>query len=320
MGVAGAERFRLDAGQSHPGGLLGRGEAIRGVEPGGGARAAAAGFGARAGRDLLLAVALDESALTGHRVRALELLAAIQTLWPTAADRPPAGEPLEAKEQAALIDRVAPLLKDPAGVLRLAAARTLTELSAPQVADLRSFRTDRALPALTAAYKVERPGDVRGALAEAVAVIGGPKQWEELTGDSHGVVASLRDPGTRQAADAYCWLVVQHGNEPIRDLPTLLLERLDEKQKVIEKKEIVLASPAIQPPPQEFGWTAGAAEHFTFSMADLTPGLWRMTVKGVAGADKAPWKSEPRLLHLAPPPKPELPNSNPTAPRIVFDP
>ena len=30
-----------------------------------------------------------------------------------------------------------------------------------------------------------------------------------------------------------------------------------------------------------------------FSMADLTPGVWRITVKGVIGKDKTPWTSEP---------------------------
>ena len=59
---------------------------------------------------------------------------------------------------------------------------------------------------------------------------------------------------------------------------------------------------------------------FTFSMADFKPGLWRMTIKGIAGPDKAPWTSEPRLLRLAPPPQPDQPNLNPNAPRITFDP
>jgi hypothetical protein len=105
----------------------------------------------------------------------------------------------------------------------------------------------------------------------------------------------------------------------ISERPTLVLERLDDKETVVEKKEMPLGGMQGIPQLQSNGYTQGFGL-FTFSMANCTPGLWRMTVKGTAGEDKGPWTSEPRLLHLAPPPKPDQPNANPQAARITFDP
>jgi hypothetical protein len=272
----------------------------------------------RAGRDLLLGVAADPAALTGRRVRALEALSRIMTLWPGDFGGEPPVEPLDAAGQTALIDREVPLLKDASAAVRAAAAAALLELSAPHGDDLKPFHSQRALPALTEAYNKEAPGDVRDALAEAVCGVGGAKAWRDLTGNGHGVVTALKDPGCRQGADVFCWLTVRRADDAIHEAPTLLLERLDDKGKVAEKKEV---QPALSMSvPQPDGWTTGQAPYFTFAMTDFTPGVWRLTAKGTAGRDKAPWASEPRLLRLAPPPATGQPNPNPAAPRITFDP
>lgn len=282
-------------------------------------------FGTRAGRDLLLTLALDEQALLGHRTRAVKLLRLSSTLWPLKTEGLPAVEPLDEKAQTAFINRLTPLLKGPDPGLRAEAAGAILEASAPKAEEMKSLRTQRALAALTAAYRNQTPGPTRNALAQAVGGVGGADQWQELTGNPNGLIATLEDPGPQQAAEAYCWLVVRHTQEGVDDAQTLLLERLDNEQGVAEKKEATLDSktwPANSGPTYK-GATDPSAVYWrflTFSMKDLTPGLWRMTVKGVAGKDKSPWTSEPRLLRLAPPPQPGQPNANPAAPRITFDP
>src|SRR5207248_2732194 len=83
--------------------------------------------------------------------------------------------------------------------MRAPAAAAILEASSPSYRDdLKPLHTTRALAALTAAYKDEPPGAVRDWLARAVGVIGGPKRWEEVTGNAHGVVALLEDPDCRK--------------------------------------------------------------------------------------------------------------------------
>jgi hypothetical protein len=274
-------------------------------------------FGTRAGRRLLLSVVLDENALLGDRARALTLLKSAWTLWPATAGEDRAVEPLGEREQTALIDQVTPLLKNAYPRIRAAAAQALLEASSPKEEKFRASGTQRALPALTEAYRKEPPGSVRDALAEAVAGVAGPKGWEELSGNAHGVVVFL-DPRSGKDAEGYCWIVAPQANAEIQEKPTLVLERLDEKQNIVEKKEQPLDHMKMGGWPTDPG--ADYCRLFDFSMADYTPGVWRMTVKGVAGDDKAPWTSEPRLLRLAPAAKPEQPNQDPSAPRIVIDP
>jgi hypothetical protein len=277
-------------------------------------------FGTRAGRKLLLSVVVDDNALDANRARALELLALSGTLWspPTWLRLQGASEPLDVTEQILLIDRITPLLKNTYPRIRRAAGEAILEMSSPQQDSLKSFRTRRALSALTAAYQREPPGCTRDALAEAVGVIAGPKRWEELTGNAHGVVALLH-PGCRQGAEASCTVVAVQAKAKIQDDPMFVFERLDDKQKVVEKQEI-----GLDHVKGNYGWWLSErgqdfSEHFEFSMADFTPGVWRITVKGFAGDEKAPWASEPCLLRLAPP-TPDHGNLDLKKPRIVFNP
>jgi len=277
-------------------------------------------FGTRAGRRLLLSVVVDDNALADNQARALELLALPATLWspPTWLGLPGASEQLDEKEQIVLIDKITPLLKDAYPRTRRAAAEALLEISAPQADSLKTFCTERALSALTTAYRKEPPGRIRDMLAEAVGVIAGPKRWEELTGNAHGVVALL-NPGCGQGAEVYCTVVAPQAKAKIQEDPMFVLERLDGKQMVVEKQEL-----GLDHVKKRYGWFnergGDFSEYFKFSMADFTPGVWRMSVKGVAGDDKAPWASEPRLLRLAPPPKPDQPKLDPAMSLITFDP
>ena len=279
-------------------------------------------FGTRAGRKLLLSVVVDDNALDANRARALELLALSETLWspPTWLRRPGASEPLDEAEQINLIDRITPLLKNTYPRARGGAAKSLLEMSSPQPDSLKSFRTQRALSALTAAYKEEPPGWTRNALAEAVGIMADPKQWEELTGNAYGVVAIL-NTDCRQGAEAFCTVVALRAKAKIQDDPMFVLERIDDKRNVVETTKIGLEHvkhhglyiwPSERP--------VDFCEEFKFSMADFTPGVWRMTVKGFAGDDKAPWSSEPCILRLASPPKPDHLNLDLKKPRIVINP
>ena len=155
-------------------------------------------------------------------------------------------------------------------------------------------------------------------MAEAVAVVAGPTRLRELSGNAHGVVAVL-EPDCGAQADLGCWLAVL-GTRDIDDIPTLVLERLDDKRAVVEKKEQSLDALHLSLNEVVSERIPDYSGYFKFSMTNFTPGLWRMTVKGVAGRDKSPWTSEPRLLRLAPPPPAGQPNINPQAPRITFDP
>ncbi|HVS34044.1 MAG TPA: hypothetical protein VMS17_00585 [Gemmataceae bacterium] len=293
----------------------------RGGLPGGVGNA----FATSAGRDLLLSVGTDNGILIGRRVRALELLS--YQLWPQGRKTRPGAERLDSKEQAALIDRVAPLLKQPDQTLRIAAASLLLDASAPPGEALESCGTQRALPALLNAYKDQPPGPARNALARAVNGIAGAKQWQELTGNGQGLLAVFEDPGTywrgampdlpgRQTTDFYCWLAFQHWHFRFGVKATLVLEQLDEKGKVVESKEVADNSIFFMPTAPDRPEVDYPA-YVNLSMAGFTPGLWRMTARGVA-EDGGKWTSEPRILRLNPPPQPGQPPS--LAPRIVFDP
>ena len=109
------------------------------------------------------------------------------------------------------------------------------------------------------------------------------------------MVAVLKEPECQKGAVGDFRLAVLQTEEAVGEDVTLVLERLD-KEKVVEKKEKPLHNMA--PATAHYPTARGDVfcEYFTFSMADCTPGAWRMTIRGVAGKDKGAWASEPRLL------------------------
>ncbi len=285
-------------------------------------------FSTRAGRSFLLKVASDDGLLIGPRVRALELLCEKDTVWPLRVEGAPDVEKPDETEQAELIDRAIPLLKDASNAVRAAVADVLVAASMPGGAALESRCIQRPLPALISAYKRQPPGETRDRLADAAHYIGGRKAWEEATGNGHGVMAVFR--AAAGANDDYLigdFVTTPETNDDGSsfDAPKLLLERLDEKGLVLETKELPPDKLYIAEPVGPIngiglglgGPAAGGPVPVRFSIEGYAPGVWRMTAKGYAGADKAPWTSEPRLLRLNPPPQPGQPS---LAPRIVFDP
>jgi hypothetical protein len=249
-------------------------------------------FGSPAGRDFLLGIAADESALLGRRLRALELLGSAQTLWPASR-----GVSLTAAEQERFLDRLAPLLAVKVPGLRAAGARVVRHLSVPPAGRLPS---KRALAALVSAYKEEPTGPVRDELAEAVCAVGGPAHWQELRGNPSGLLVRLRDL-ERQGGEVHFWLSMTPCGQAVRERPTLLLERLGLLGIPAQTKRLPLPVSNL-PRPWHEGWDGREYLLVQLPLKDLAPGTWRLTVEGTAGKDRKKWTSEPRTFDIPKPP------------------
>jgi hypothetical protein len=100
----------------------------------------------------------------------------------------------------------------------------------------------------------------------------------------------LKDFG-RSNEQVSFWLEVLPAAEKLYECPTLVLERLDANQKVVETKTRPL--PAATPVRWEDRW-AGELLLVQFTREGLQPGEWRVSVRGTVGKDKAKWASEPK--------------------------
>jgi hypothetical protein len=244
-------------------------------------------FCSRTGRDFLIETARDERQLEGSRRRALRLLAGQATLRGS-------GQPMEAAEQLALLERLRPLLQ-----ARLATTRGLTALTVREIsrgiAPAAEFRKELLQP-LVQAYQAEKPGMARDALAETVRLIGGVAEWKTLTGQPDGLAAYLQDLEARPDQIRF-WLSLRR-REPIKEAPTMVLERLGPDGKVVEKKSIPL--PALEPTPWKWktDWDSMLPLFVQHPVQGLELGAWRIVVEGAAGGDKIPWRSEPRLFQV----------------------
>jgi hypothetical protein len=266
-------------------------------------------FGNRPARDLLLGVALDDRALAGDRARALGLLVDQNTLRPAAQDRVRV-EPVGVQERLELLDRLVPLLKAREPPLRSAAARAVKRLSIPEGGALPRGHTQKALAALETAYRAERPGPVRDDLAEAVCAVGGPRHWQEVTGNPPGLLVCLRDLGQGNG-QAFFWLNLRPCGLAVRECPTLVLEQLNFIGWPVQTRQMPL--PVVNlPRPWGEGWDGGSYLLVQFPVEDLTPGSWRVRVRGTAGKDGARWTSEPKMLVI------EAPRKNPPQPPRAY--
>jgi hypothetical protein len=270
-------------------------------------------FCSPAGRAFLVRIACEEGRLEGQRRRALRLLASPATLHGksrTAPARPPV--PLDTREQGEILDRLKPLLQARSAGLRAQAAGAAQEASRPP-GGAEAFDR-RLLPALVQAYKAEKPGPAREALAEAVRQVGGAQQWQTLTGRKNGLAGYVQDL-TARGDTLFFWLELRGGELRVHEVPTLVLERLDKTGKVVETKSRPLPAAPVTPGLWATGWDGSMALYAEFSAADLEMGDWRLTVEGTAGKEKAPWRSEPRLFQVVALRKPgELQPVNPMVP------
>ncbi len=280
-------------------------------------------FSTPAGRDLLLRVALNDTALDGERARALTLLTHPRTLAPVADAAHPEVAPCSDADLVALVRKLMPLLETKSDTMRTAAltalrsVRLLNATAAPMMSEWQEV-----LPVLDKAYKTEKPGGVyRDLLVEMIHTIGGAEHWKDVSGNKTGMAALLRD-ASRSTEEVHFWLQVLPATDKIYERPTLVLERLDAKDKVLETKTLPL--PVANAPRWEEGWTPGDLLLVQFSsaaMASAPPpprrgiysgpsrkpapdngqnGVWRVTVRGTVGKEKMAWSSEPKLFPIAP--------------------
>jgi hypothetical protein len=257
-------------------------------------------FGTREGRALLLRVAAAGDVLEGDRLRALTLLSHPFTLWAGPLQRLPRVQFLDAKEQTDLIDRLAPLLPSKSAPLRAAAARTLRCASHPEVVADEHPKSQRALPALVKAFRLEYPGEPRDQIAEAIGVLDA-KCWQELTGTPSGMVVLLRDL-ERRDKQVHFWLHLRPCGQTIYEQPTLVLERINQSQAAMETKQMPLPV-ANLPRPWNEGWDGSSILLVEFSVQDFKDGTWRVSVRGTADKDKSKWISEPKTFVIDPPRK-----------------
>jgi hypothetical protein len=261
-------------------------------------------FGSRAGRQLLLNIAMDERAPLDDRVIAFGHLGSRSTLWPHGRTDVPQLARLDRKEQSDLIEEMIPLLSVEEPRTRAAVVRIIYAASHPADGALKEFETKQALPDLVSAYEAEPPGTTRDLLARAVREIGGADYWRELTGNPRGILVLL-DGLDLHDGEVSFWLDMECAFETVYERPQLVLERLDDEGGVAERKEMPLPA-TYMPKPWSEGWDGAHAGNIEvrFSCAELTPGAWRVTVKGTAGQgdDRVSWVSEPKTFVVQPNP------------------
>lgn len=264
-------------------------------------------FASHAGRAYLANLASDDSQLDGARRRALRLLASPLILRPQ--PRWPNASPMDAAEQSELLDRLNRLLVVRSEATRAMAARAILEISRPLPGMTDHAR--RALPELVRTYRLERPGTARNALAQAVRQIGGAQHWKEVTGLTHGLAGLIQDLESR-GEQLHFWLALDTGGLRVQQPPMLVMERLGFLNRVLERKTLPLPVPAALAVNWTTGWDGAVPLYVEASVTGLEPGAWRILVEGTAGPDKAPWRTEPRLIKIVPlnksgPPQPGNP-------------
>jgi hypothetical protein len=251
-------------------------------------------FSAPEGRALLVRIASDPKRLLGERTRALRLLGARPTLWPSAAEFDRGARAMEKKEQEALLEQVAKLLPEKDDHFRVWLAQTVVSLSQSVEGKLQ-----KALPSLMRAYRESQPGPGRDELAMTLCALTPAEQWKELTGNPAGYCACLRDLSRAQTTVTF-WLSLKTPGPAVFEPPTLVVEKLGTLGFVAETKR----SP-VEPKNLTTGWAAGwdgdDSLVVQLDVSKLAPGsIYRVKVEGFAGKGKGrvKWTSEPRKFLL----------------------
>ena len=131
----------MDIREPHYGRLLGGLATVCRVEPGGHPRMRQSGVRDSGGSRSPAVRHGGQIGFERETGASMELLGRNVTLWPVDFKGQPGVEPLTEKEQTALIDRLAPLLKEPDPATRTAAIYALGAASAPRSDELKSLRT-----------------------------------------------------------------------------------------------------------------------------------------------------------------------------------
>lgn len=258
-------------------------------------------FSTPAGRALLVGIASDAKRLLGERTRALRLLGAKPTLWPSAAEFDRGARVMEKAEQETLLGQVAKLLPEKDDLFRVWLAQTIVSLS-----ESAEGKLQKALPSLMRAYRESQPGAGRDELAMTLCALTPAEQWKELTGNPAGYCACLRDLSRADMTLTF-WLSLRTPGPAVFEAPTLVVEKLGTLGFVAETKRFPVE------PKNLAGWAAGwdgdDSLVVQLDVSKLAPGsIYRVKVEGFAGKGKerVKWTSEPKKFQL--PNRPPNPN------------
>lgn len=260
-------------------------------------------FGSPEGRKLLLGVILDAKQAPTDRKLALDWLYA--SCWVKRhQERHPGLADITPKEQAEIILKLSPLLKDADHGVRGLAARAIADASSPRDGSRRDRDTDAALPALIDAYRNEPPSYTRNEMAEIVLRLGGENAWVTASGNPGGILVVLQSLCQRNdyGRDRICFQMNNFSlgtHNTITDQPTLIMERLGDKGEV--QKRVSMPLPVSYP--QDLwkkGWSnCQGCISVEVPRASLAKGRWRFTVEGTTGKEvRVQWHSEPEVIEL----------------------
>lgn len=265
-------------------------------------------FSTPAGRAMLAGIAGDDKRLLGDRTRALRILAARETLWPTPRECKRGANVMDKPEQTTLLDQLAKLIQEKDDLYRVWLAQAIFRLgrSAPE-------QLNKMLPSLVRAYRESQPGSGRDQLAMTLCELAPEEMWRELSGNRAGYCACLRDLERHEATLTF-WLSLKTPGPAVYEAPTLVLEKLGTLGFVSETKRYPIEPKNLAS--WVAGWDGEDALVVQFDVSKLTPGsIYRVKVEGVAGKgkDKVKWTSEPKKFKL-----PGRPNNQPGGPGLFY--
>ncbi len=245
------------------------------------------------GRELLLEKVFDPAVDEKIRLKALrELNGAI---WYPDEKRYPGIRRVTPEEQVRVIERMIPLLDHPQAAWRLEAARVVFEASYPGDSNYNHRIDKRAVPRLTERYKVERDAEVREELVDALLHLEDVAYWEKLTGNPGQLAVSISLSDHKPEGMEFGVRQLQYAKATITEVPEFVFEKLDEKGVVGESHS---AKSVALYPEKLFvaGWDNGDQKVLRVQPPGLSPGNWRVTLRGTIKGRA--WHSEPLEIVL----------------------
>ena len=259
-------------------------------------------FSSKAGRQLLLDKVFDGGLPEDLRLMALRELGG-GVFWYSHTSEYPSVQVVTLDEQAAMIDKVLPLLQRGQESWRVAAVRCLRGASWPYDANFSKMATKRALPQLVEQYRRERSASVLEELADTIRRLEDEAFWQNLTGNPQGIVVLLgSDEITKDRLRFH--LNLEHTKAKIIGAPRFKFQMLDAEGVPVKTKEF---DGLVGYPEDCFvkGWEdSQGSVTMTVTYPELESGIWRITVQG--RIDGQNWRSEfveisyPGFTHVAP--------------------
>lgn len=245
-------------------------------------------FSSKTGRQLLLDKVFDGGLPEAMRLLALQEFGG-STFWYSHTSEYPSVQVVTRDEQAAVIDKVLPLLQSGQESWRVAAVRCLRAASWPNDANYSKMNTQRALPQLVEQYRRERSAQVLEELADTIRRVGDEAFWQNLTGNPRGIVVLLGSDEVTKDRLRFN-LNLEHTKAKIIEAPRFMFRLLDAEGNSVRTREF---DGVVGYPEDCFikGWedTQGSIT-MTVANPELESGIWRVTVQG--RIDGQIWRSE----------------------------